>query len=175
VLVEKKPQQVAQPESAKEAVNRRPIAFTLHCWRVSREVLVLDTHQPDLALPVERLLLNIVSCRLGVQQLPKREVVRWPLFKQDQQAQDEAQARAMVHAYIAAQHAKAPIEQLWLFGRDAALYALNTFDDLPVYGSVCVDTDWGLPILALPGLADLLQSPLDKALVWKGLAALCQY
>lgn len=105
--------------------------FTLSAWRIAQSVMVLDSRQLQLALPVEQLLLNM-SRALGLAQsgLPRGELLRWPLLENstDNVAQSVEQARGMVHAYLAAQHDKQPVDTVLLMGRDAARHALSAAD-----------------------------------------------
>ena len=150
----------------------KTVHFSLHCWRIHDDLLVLDTHEPGAALPTDTLLLNIVrSLGYPLEQLPQSEPLRWPLFESDQQANDENQARAMVQAYIQAQLSKQPANHLLLMGTDAARFTLDTFDDWQSVEGKRFQ-QWQMTLIAIPSLADMLREPLLKRVVWETVKAL---
>jgi hypothetical protein len=159
--------------------------FVLSAWRILDDVVVLDSRRLKLALPVERLLLNI-SQALGFgggTALPPAELLRWPLLDTAASPRPDlvksvAEARAMVHAYLAAQNEKQRVKTVLLMGADAARHALSARDFEP--GSECeewlgqsftlpLDGDSSLRAIVLPSLAAMLQHPPLKALTWKAI------
>ena len=147
------------------------IRFSLHCWRIGDDLLVLDTHEPGAALPTDTLLLNIVrSIGYPLQQLPQSEPLRWPLFENDQQANDENQARAMVQAYIQAQLSKQPANHLLLMGADAAKFTLDTFDGWQSVRGKHFQ-QWQSTLIVIPSLAEMLREPLLKRLAWEAIGS----
>ena len=150
------------------------IRFALNCWRISDDLLALDSREPGAALPTDTLLLNIVrSIGYPMEQLPQSELLRWPLFSHDQNANDEHQARAMVHAYVQAQASKKPAKYLFLMGTAAARFTLEGFNDWQnVEGKTF--QQWQMNLIVIPSLADMLREPLLKRVTWEAIKSLGQ-
>ncbi|ODS23211.1 hypothetical protein AB835_09950 [Candidatus Endobugula sertula] len=156
------------------------LEFTLHIWRINQDLLVVDSHQPGSALPTNRLLQNIL-CSVGypLAQLPPSELLRWPLFSRvqfaSQSALDEqAEARAMVQAYIAAQCAKMPTRGVLLLGEQATHFALTPDDHKMAFfsryqGSAIEQPQWQTTTLIAPSLIEMLQEPMKKRITWQAL------
>ena len=142
------------------------VRFSLNCWRIDDDLLIIDSHEPGVALPTDTLLLNIVrSIGRSLTQLPKPELLRWPLFEHDQHANDQNQAHAMVQAYIQAQTAKKPVAHLVLMGATAARFSLNEFDDWRSVEGKSFQ-QWQMTLTLIPSLADMLREPLLKSVAW---------
>lgn len=173
--------------SAKEAANNpssgasTDIRFALNTWRVSNDILVLDSRQPGAALPTDRLLQNILrsmDCHLA--QLPQSEILRWPLFKDDYDSHPEEEARAMVQAYISAQSSKAPFKTLLLFGKDAVRFSLTMEQPIDVFfdnhqGTALEQSQWQSQALICPSLIDMLQEPMQKKVTWQALQSVISH
>ncbi|MFT6791625.1 MAG: hypothetical protein ACJA04_000832 [Cellvibrionaceae bacterium] len=150
--------------------------FVLRAWRVAEDCLVLDSRQPGTALPIDRLLQNILRL-VGYPpaQLPPSETIRWPLFENDQNAQSKAQARAMVQAFVQAQHGKVPLKKLILMGEAATQFTLDEDPDQPfglLCGTALFHSQWLLKIAIIPSLHAMLREPKGKAIAWKALRQL---
>jgi hypothetical protein len=151
------------------------IRFSLSVWRINDELMVIDSHQPRMALPTDRLLQNILrSIGYPLAQLPPSDMLRWPLIKDDRLSHPEAEARAMVQAFISAQCAKAPLKALLLLGKDAVRFALSIDDDSHAFyeqnkGSSCLQEQWQTMAFIAPSLVDMLQDPMQKRITWQAL------
>ncbi len=187
ILEESEPQVVNKPEKqAAVAAENNPtpkisshtqnLRFTLTVWRIEPDVLVVDSREPGAALPTDRLLQNMLrSVGYSLAQLPSSELIRWPLF--DEQQSCEQEARAMVQAYISAYCDKAASRAILLMGRNAVRFALNAEEDGDAfYDKHCGDTlmqpQWSVNVGVVPSLADMLHDPLQKRLTWQSLQTL---
>ena len=151
------------------------IRFSLHCWRINDDLLVLDSHEPGSALPTDTLLLNIIrSIGHPLIQLPHSELLRWPMFSDDQHADDKDQARAMVQAYVQAQVSTKPAKHLLLMGADAAQFTLNRFDDWQSVEGKTIQ-QWEMTLISVPSLANMLREPLLKRITWRVIKSLRIY
>ncbi len=105
-------------------VAEQAVAFNLGVWRVSDDLLIMDTRQPNMALPTEKLLLNIIRA-LGydVPQLPEMTQLRWPSID-SASSNDEKSAREMVEAFLIAENNKKSFTQMLLMGNNAAKFVL---------------------------------------------------
>lgn len=107
--------------------------FVLSAWRIADDVMVLDSRQSKLALPVDQLLLNMTRALGFGSLLPQPELLRWPLldssaWSSEGIAESVENARAMVHAYLTAQQEKQAIRTLLLMGGDALRHGLLARD-----------------------------------------------
>ena len=155
--------------------------FSLTVWRVSEQLMVIDSRQAQLALPTERLLVNMLrALGYGGQSLPKAEVVRWPLLENATEDQGEAEAREMLHAYLDAHLLLNPAKHLLLMGPEAARYILpaegeyqgDWFDGL-------LGREVALEVLSTKAvvahsLTAMLQDPGLKAATWRSIQPLRQ-
>ena len=169
---------VQQKDVSSAPFSSTPLTFVLNTWRINNTCLVLDTHQPGSALPTRRLLQNILhAIGHGVMQLPPSETIRWPLFKNDQLANNPEQAQAMVQAYIGAQAGKSPLSLIILMGEAATQFSLNTDASATIefesmQGSLIADSSWGAKVAITPSLHSLLQEPMTKVIAWQALQEL---
>ena len=154
-----------------------PMAFVLSVWRIE-DCLILDSRQPGVALPTDRLLQNILrALGYALVQLPPSETLRWPLFSRQHLVidlqQEVGQAEAMVQAYISAQHQKQPLRKLLLMGAAATRFALASADDFEsLVGKLLDKSPWENQVAVTPSLVDMLQEPLQKRLAWQALREL---
>lgn len=157
---------------------QQSVEFVLNVWRICDECLVLDSRRPGAALPTDKLLQNMLrAVGYPLAQLPKSEIIRWPLFANHhlgrQQSDDVAQACAMVQAYIHAQMIKAPVNNILLMGEAAASYSLGEGHDFEsLIGTLVKESQWNVNIAVLPSLIAMLEEPLQKAVAWKALQAM---
>ena len=154
------------PDNKKHDVKESSIVrFTLSVWLIEKKLLIIDSRMPGEALPTDRLLQNILW-RVGFKlpQLPSMDILRWPLFKGNQSSNDAQEAQAMVQAYINVQCQYDSLEQIWLMGNDARQFSIGDIDS-----DLSSTFKEGVKILSVPSLAELLKSPLKKAILWKAL------
>jgi hypothetical protein len=172
----KKPESVIAKDSAPlpEATDLRP-KFSLTIWRVSADLMVVDTRDLQQALPTERLLSNILKA-LGYQlpSLPKANVLKWPMIDNDPAGQGPEEARDMLHAFLDAELLLAPVKHLWLMGSAAATYVLppshsypEVIDSQLVSAHPIILESLATPLVVTPSLVDILLSPSLKAQVWR--------
>lgn len=152
-----------QPEVAPDSAVT--IRFVLNCWRVSPDLLVIDSHQPGRALPTGTLLGNILRAIGLPASLPSADTLRWPVIRQSEARL--ADAREMVAGFLAGHMQARPATVVWLMG-EAAVRACTDFD-APM--DECLGKDLQLPGLAVPALAmpsllDMLVDPRLKAVTW---------
>lgn len=190
----KKPEQINDSIGADQSpidMSRAPVKFVFSVWRV-KDILILDTRKVREALPTDHLLQNILrSVGYSVAQLPVSESLRWPLFvdkrfakknngtdkielTEEQYKNDSEQSRAMVQAYISAQHSKAPLKYLFLMGAETTS---STLDDsirfVDCNGTVLSTKFWeGIQCLIMPSLYSMLQDPPSKRIAWNALQSM---
>jgi hypothetical protein len=161
----------AQPsKTARTSVN-----FSLSFWRVSPDLMVVDSRKPKLALPVEKLLKNLLLA-LGVnEEFPKADVWQWPMIETDHHNQDADDAREALHAYLDTAFLLNPGKYLLCMGEAAAGYILNLetpYDSL--VGQRTEIEEFGLEAFCIPSLTELLQDPLRKAIAWRTIQPLAK-
>ncbi|MFT6386964.1 MAG: hypothetical protein ACJAUP_000333 [Cellvibrionaceae bacterium] len=159
----------------------KELSFVLSVWRIRDQLLVIDSRQPGAAYPTDRLLQNILrAIGYPLAQLPSSEIIRWPLFVNnnnsktiEQQNQDAEQACAMVQAYITAQMTKLPFKTLLCMGDSAARFSLNHSPDASAESSpdncALENNQWNIPVVTTSSLFSMLQEPLLKAAAWSAL------
>jgi len=188
---ESKPSALTKPVSAESILQslsdeKRPDPrFALSLWRVSDDLMVIDSRHSELALPTEPLLLNILSA-LGFprQSLPKVEVLRWPMFENSYEPQGQAVARETLQAMLEAMLEKQPCKHLLLMGAEACHYLLG--DDQLGDGfetTLSFERSLGrsfslealsVAAIVVPSLSDLLQQPELKRRTWQAIQPLRQ-
>ena len=191
VAAEPKPSASNKPVSADSILQslsneKRPDPrFALSLWRVSDELMVIDSRHSELALPTEPLLLNILSA-LGFprQPLPKVEVLRWPMFENSYEPQVQAVARETLQAILEAMLEKQPCKYLLLMGAEACHYLLGDDQlgegfDAKVSIASSLGRSFSLEALSaaaivVPSLSDILQQPELKRRTWQAIQPLRQ-
>ncbi|MGS2718481.1 hypothetical protein ACVBE9_09935 [Eionea flava] len=193
---------VKEPVSVDTAVSAvaQGVRFSLNVWRIRDELIVIDSRQPASALPTDKLLQNILrSIGYPLVQLPKSELLRWPLFSQQatrkkmagivEQTSEVDEARAMVQAYVSAQYSKAPVKALLLLGQHAAQFALapkntpasndsgelSAIDFYEAHKGSVVSSTWehhNSHVIVAPSLVDMLNDPMQKRIMWQALQVL---
>ena len=154
--------------------------FALSLWRVSDDLIVVDTRQSQLALPTDNLLANMLFA-LGYRlpRLPKAEILRWPLLENNAAQQGETEAREMLQTYMDAHLSAQSAQYLLLMGVDAAQYLLPQ----QLNGDLLISEhknnrpnltfgDTGVNIIVTHSLATLLQKPELKAQTWQSIQPL---
>lgn len=158
-------------DNVKAVVTDAPVekaVFTLNIWHLEN-VFVLDSCQPDDALPTERLITNIlIQLNLLPVRLPRAEVLTWPIVNSRPQDQSWEDARQMVSAFIDSRLETKPVEKLFLFGEEAfrALDSSGKEFDEQKFSQVSLEGQT-IPAYVLPSLADLLRNPTQKKSVWQ--------
>jgi hypothetical protein len=167
--------QSADKPSAKTPVNDEPVPqFALSIWRVSEQLLVIDSRQAQLALPTEPLLINIlVALGYPRKPLPKAEVIRWPMVDNPFVGQSAADAREMLEAYLDGKLLTHPAKHILLMGEDACRYVLpevNSVEDQ--LGKVVALEHHKVDAIVVPSLSTMLLEPEQKRLTWKAIQPL---
>ncbi|MGH1471377.1 MAG: hypothetical protein ACRBCS_09300 [Cellvibrionaceae bacterium] len=163
--------------------SNKAINFNLGVWRLSDDLIAIDTRQPNSALPTEKLLLNIVKA-LGypLAQLPRLTQLRWPSVE-DASSHDEESASAMVEAFLTAEYNKQPFTKMLLMGNNAAKYVLPlkdknesekkenvfNFNALVSHSFDIATTEVNAKAIVVPSLTILLQKPKFKAITWQSI------
>ncbi len=167
--------QSAEKTSVKTPVNAEPVPqFALSIWRVSEQLLVIDSRQAQLALPTEPLLINIlVALGYPRQPLPKAEVIRWPMVDNPFVGQTAADAREMLEAYLDGKLLTHPAKHILLMGEDACRYVLpevNSVEDQ--LGKAVALEHHKVDAIVVPSLSTMLLEPEQKRLTWKAIQPL---
>ena len=170
---------------ASSVAKAQDISFALSVWRVSDDLLIVDSRQAELAYPVNALLSNILSA-LGFANasLPKTEVLTWPKVGSYFSGRDAQSARDMLGAMFAARIELKPVKFMLLLGGPAAHYVLPqdllAEDDSPkaslarLQGKSLFVESLQTNVIVVPSLVDILQEPSLKALVWRAVQPLRQ-
>ena len=165
------------------AAKAQDVSFALSVWRVSDDLLIIDSRQAELAYPVNTLLINILSA-LGFAKarLPKTEVLAWPKVDSYFSGQDAQSARDMLGAMFAARLELKPAKFMLLLGGPAAHYVLPqellVQDDCPraslarLQGKSVFVESMQTNAIVVPSLVDILQDPSLKASVWRAVQPL---
>ncbi len=172
--------QVLQSKPRISTISSPVARFSLGLWRVSDELLIVDSRDVKLALPTDLLLANIVAA-LGysLPALPKAEILRWPMVDAAPANQDEAQARDMLQGYLDVQLLQRPARYLMLMGEEAARYVLpepQPFAQLQgktiVLEAFTTSELGAVSAVVTPSLAAMLQNPTLKAVTWRAIQPL---
>ncbi len=161
--------------AAKAPLNDEPVPqFALSIWRVSEQLLVIDSRQAQLALPTEPLFINIlVALGYPRQPLPKTEVIRWPMVDNPFVGQTAADAREMLEAYLDGKLLTHPAKHVLLMGEDACRYVLpelNRFEDQ--LGKAILLEQHKVDAIIVPSLSAMLLEPEQKRLTWQAIQPL---
>ncbi len=144
--------------------------FNLAIWHIGT-VVVIDSHEPRSALPVESLLANIlVASRLLEINLPRASYLHWPVHNQLKNHSWSA-AREYVHAYIEGKQQTQPSKIFLLMGEAALKGVVSTIEAVEI-GRVFKIPQFSARALYFPSLVSLLREPQLKAKVWEGLCKL---
>jgi hypothetical protein len=168
------PTSAATEQTKSQTASEPAPAFALSIWRISEDLLVVDSRQAQLALPTEPLLINILAA-LGYprQPLPKTEVIRWPMVDNPFVGQTQADAREMLEAYLDGKLLTHPTKHLLLMGEDAARYILPVEQNAEkVLGQSVALPQHNAEAIVVPSLSDMLQEPLLKRLTWQAIQPL---
>ena len=160
--------------SLRVAADARP-KFSLSIWRVSTDIMVVDTRDLQQALPTERLLSNmLIALGYHLPSLPKANVLKWPMIDNDPAGQGIEEARDMLHAFLDAQLLLDPVKHLWLMGAAAATYILppshtypEVIDTQLASAQPIILESLATPLVVTPSLVDILLNPSLKAQVWR--------
>jgi hypothetical protein len=161
------PSRAEPPKHAASSLvpTQRVLRFALTVWHVDGW-LWIDSRQSQQALPTDALLHNLLHA-LNIKEPAKAEVINWPPVESPLQTQDWAQARDMLHSFLAPRLQKG--ERLILMGE--AAYNACTQGPFDYAERLAAGT---LPhpsnrCLLLPSLAQLLRQPALKARIWQQL------
>ena len=163
--------QAAKPNSQ----GAQQVRFALSFWRVSEELMVVDSRHSELALPVEKLLNNILFALGYPRQLPKVDALSWPMMDAPHQDQGEDAARDTLHGFMDELFLLNPGKHILLMGEDASRYLLH--HDSPYseqLGQQFQIEEFGLTAIVVPSLSDILQDPTLKPLTWQAIQPLRQ-
>lgn len=150
------------------------LKFSLSVWSFD-DLLVLDSRHSEKALPTEKLLLSMLqACGLKLGNVPKAQVLQWPMFDMPQSDNSANAAREMLGAFLDTL-LESPVSNWWLMGADA--FHLLPADVLPQsdsgFGHLIasdqlqeIDTRPVKQLLTMPSLAQMLERPQLKAKAW---------
>lgn len=178
-IAQDQPQSPSTPKAAPQTQQRAPakpessVSFALSFWRIADDLLVVDSRHSELALPVEKLLNNIVFALGYPRQLPKVDVISWPLLDAPHHDQSESAAREMLHAYLDGQLLLHPGKFILLMGEDASRFLLEEDSDFQQrLGKQFAIEAFDLTAVVVPSLSTLLQDPDQKSLTWQAIQPL---
>ena len=154
--------------------------FSLGLWLLEGSLLVIDSRQPQAALPTQSLLANLVFAVGYRQPLPPAEVFNWPLLKVPE-TNSEPAARDTITAMLEARMESLQIRHCLLLGAAAIyycadpdyLFALSAYSGGPdavlnaVQGKAVPVAGLSVSAIALPSLTQMLSTPGYKADAWR--------
>lgn len=143
------------------------VSFSLSIWRVSEQLMVLDSRLPKEALPTQALLQNILAAKQLRLASAKPEIINWPMFSGLDHSGGWDTASEMVCAFLRARLEQQAVKYLWLLGQDAYAAVMagpeNYSADL---GRLQSHDEFATALVFLPSLADMLKTPELKRLTW---------
>lgn len=177
-------EQVQTEPKASKVVVPTP-RFSLSLWQVSEQLLVIDSRQPQQALPTESLLSNILlALGFPAGPLPSAHVVRWPIMENRFESQGADEARGMLSALISARLETQPAKHVLLMGEEACHYILpgaeladtqaESLSKLQGRLLTVPELADGVPVIVVPSLTAMLQEPELKAITWQAIQPLRQ-
>lgn len=149
--------------------------FALSVWRPKADVLVIDSRNPQLALPTELLLNNMLSATFGRRLISgPEEVLRWPMVESSAISRTAEDARNTLQVWLEVELEQRPINYLLLFGKNSAQYFLPQSEsyDESLWQWLTLSAP-SVSALTAPSLVELLQQPLLKRHLWQCLTRLC--
>lgn len=155
--------QAAQPDIPERTVAQENISFTLACWQVSDEVLVINgfAHGERANRTQLELLANILRA-IGQlsSNLPAAELIEWPLNPGADSTLEGA--KTQLSMFLLGRQQVRPYRWLLAMGDEPArLLAKDDTASLPESGSA--------ETLFIPSLQTMLAEPLCKREVWQAL------
>lgn len=172
---------IATVDSDIELAQAAPaVRFSLSLWQCG-PLLILDSRDSQKALPTEKLLLSILqACGLPLGNLPRAEVLQWPMFESGDADESASAARQMLAAFLEPKLSE-PKDYCLLMGLDAQYLlpegSLSDRREPSSFGQVLPPEALELEAIAprqrlllLPSLVDMLEQPELKAKAWQALA-----
>jgi len=160
-------------ETVANKVESQNASFNLALWFIPDcNIQVVDSRQPQDALPTEALLTNIlVATEFLKAGLPVAELQSWPLLGSDDLSW--AAASSFLNDFLSYRFQTKPAKAFLLFGEDAAKAVLGERFDFEnqLFSKVPVD-EYKVHALVLPSLRDLLYAPQSKRQLWSLLTSL---
>jgi hypothetical protein len=150
--------------------------FSLAFWRVSQDLLVVDSREVGAALPTEALLLNILrsTCQPAPQRLPEAKIQNHPLVDLPGKPRDWVAGRELVASFLEGQLLTQPVTQVLILGVSAfralvgADLATDTGYRQSLYQKVPIDA-FATDAVVLPSLTEVLRNPQLKRKLWQAL------
>ena len=147
--------------------------------------MVIDSRHAELALPTEPLLNNIlVALGLPRQPLPKADILRWPMFENQYEAQGQEVARETLQALLEGMLESRSCKYLLLMGAEACHFILNAeqlgegFEPEVSLKAFCGKSfalnHLSATAIVVPSLSDMLQNPEQKRDTWRAIQPLRQ-
>jgi len=162
VLVQKAPQD-EQPAITEQPVEQENISFTLACWQVSDEVLVINgfAHGERANRTQLELLSNILRAigQLSAN-LPAAELIEWPLSPGAESTLDGA--KTQLSMFLLGRQQVRPYRWLLAMGDEPACLLSKAESESPTESG-------SAETLFIPSLQSMLAEPLCKREVWQAL------
>lgn len=153
------------------------LRFSLSVWRFD-ELLVVDSRHSEKALPTEKLLLSMLQAYgLKLGNLPKPQVLQWPMFDMPQAETGAEAAREMLGAFLETLLDK-PLQDWWLMGTDAfhLLPPETLAKEHNGYAQLITaeqlqgaSVSPAAQLITMPSLAEMLERPQLKAKAWQAM------
>lgn len=165
-------QQIA-PDLHELSAEAESIQFTLALWNTDSGLQIIDSVDPQDAIPTQLLLSNIlIAHHLMKIQLPGHELLSWPVDQKNKNASWD-EARAFMTDFLEGRFLSKPPKAILAFGDTAvtALLGKESLDNDVLFQQLR-HAEINLPVLVLPSLKQLLYAPDQKGKLWQALSSL---
>jgi len=167
----------AVEEAQTDTQVAKAVSFTLSIWRLDK-ILVVDTRDSSKALPTEKLLLSMLrALDIPLGNLPKAQILGWPMLEGGIADESAEAARDMLSAFFDTGTVE---HDTWLLMGEAAKIALPEAMQATAAGVLLDAGDLDsrfhskddLKVAILPSLVEMLEQPKLKASAWQALQQL---
>lgn len=160
-----------QPANSAEPSAVAP-RFSLSIWRAVDDWLILDSRDPEAALPVFALLGNILKAVWHTSPAAlDEEVWHWPITDSAAAAHTAEDARVALSVWLEVEMEKRAATHILLMGANAFQYlavSANSYEQSPWQ----IRQEGQRQLVITPSLTDMLRNPLDKKKLWNLLSSL---
>lgn len=165
--------QLIKPKAPPEFNNSSLLAapFNLTIYHMGQDWLAIDSREAKAALPVERLMQNIIAvCVQSPPQVLTAEVWRWPLIDNDLLANTKDDAAIALRTFLDVAFDKYVIKNVLVMGRTAYEYVIggDGYEE-KLWQSILLEQS-DVKNFVVPSLVNLLRNPIDKKHLWNTLA-----
>lgn len=163
--------------ASSDSQDAEPAHFLLQLWRISDDLLVIDSKVQSEPLPTDRLLANLLfAMRLHRGSLPIADKLQWPLVNSASKDKSWHAAQEMTHYFLEGRLFTSPVKYIFLCGDLAqkAILKQPIIKDVSALAQpsqeacqkVSVDA-FACEAYCFPSLNTMLKAPMLKRYVWQ--------